>query len=493
MAGDWIKMDVNLHEKPEVIQLSSALSMDRYAVVGRLHRLWSWFDLHSADGRVAGVTACYLDELAGQPGFSQALRQVGWLEERGGGELVVPNFDRHNGQSAKRRAEATERKRKSRGNQEEPEPEAELGLALDTNAKANANSRTPGRAGGAPHAGGAAGATAGVAAVAPVPAGTKADATLEAAASEWEIELVRREAGETEDGAAAGAANGAGVTASPGRKNLAVPFMSHFLCDQSVTREEKRRIDNERERESARGPAPPSGADGSADEPERGPSLSPDLENEKVVQGSGRGAGAGSCPAPGLVAGGGGSAGDVEGRAAPDGRRDGAREGSGGSPGSGAPPGGAGGGRYPAEFEAFWRAYPKKVGKGAAFGAWKEARGRPGREELLARVAEQRRSRQWRQDEGRFIPLPVTWLNERRWEDAAEVEVAAVDEDGGDVRERPRASRRKSPSPSSSPPPQSSSSYSGSSGGAGPGDGFRRRRPEPPLPTREEIEAALRL
>jgi hypothetical protein len=29
-------------------------------------------------------------------------------------------------------------------------------------------------------------------------------------------------------------------------------------------------------------------------------------------------------------------------------------------------------------------------------------------------------SEQWRRDDGRFIPHPATWLNQRRWEDEAE-------------------------------------------------------------------------
>lgn len=87
--------------------------MDRFAVVGRLHRVWSWFDTHSSDGHAKGVTGFFIDELAGHSGFADALRKVDWLIDRSG-SLSVPHFDRHNGQSAKKRAESTERKRKSR-------------------------------------------------------------------------------------------------------------------------------------------------------------------------------------------------------------------------------------------------------------------------------------------------------------------------------------------------------------------------------------------
>lgn len=113
MAGDWIKMEMDLPEKPEVIRMACLLSMDRFAIVGRLHRVWSWWNKHSVDGHAPGVTETFLDELAGCDGFSAALREVDWLQARSG-SLAVPHFDRHNGQSAKTRAQANERKKVSR-------------------------------------------------------------------------------------------------------------------------------------------------------------------------------------------------------------------------------------------------------------------------------------------------------------------------------------------------------------------------------------------
>lgn len=69
-------------------------------------------------------------------------------------------------------------------------------------------------------------------------------------------------------------------------------------------------------------------------------------------------------------------------------------------------------------FEQFWNAYPKKVGRGAA--ERKFASINPD-EDLLATMLDaidaQSRSRQWREEDGRYIPHPSTWLNQRRWED----------------------------------------------------------------------------
>ena len=71
-------------------------------------------------------------------------------------------------------------------------------------------------------------------------------------------------------------------------------------------------------------------------------------------------------------------------------------------------------------FDQFWTAYPKKVGKGAAEKAWKKAfSGIMGFEivSVLESVNHQKKSDQWQKDGGQFIPNPATWLNQKRWLD----------------------------------------------------------------------------
>lgn len=113
MAGDWIKMRAELHTHPKIVRMSSALKADRLRVVGGLHSAWCLFDVHSTDGLLHGYTPETLDDLIGFPGFARAMIAVGWLEEDGE-NLVMPRFDAHNGQSAKRRAQDADRKKKSR-------------------------------------------------------------------------------------------------------------------------------------------------------------------------------------------------------------------------------------------------------------------------------------------------------------------------------------------------------------------------------------------
>jgi len=69
-------------------------------------------------------------------------------------------------------------------------------------------------------------------------------------------------------------------------------------------------------------------------------------------------------------------------------------------------------------FEEFWKLYPKKTGKGAAEKIWMKI---PEPTETLDKIKIalewQKKSDQWGKQDGQFIPLPATYLNQRRWED----------------------------------------------------------------------------
>lgn len=118
MAGDWIKMRTDLFTHPKVVRIASALKADRLRTVGGLMSVWCLFDAHSVDGQLEGYTLSTLDELVGWSGFSAAVQSVGWLEETEQG-LALPDFEHHNGQSAKRRAQDADRKREDRASASE--------------------------------------------------------------------------------------------------------------------------------------------------------------------------------------------------------------------------------------------------------------------------------------------------------------------------------------------------------------------------------------
>lgn len=113
MAGDWIKMRCNLDTDPAVFQIAEALEMDELAVVGRLWKVWAWADQHCADCNAVSVTRNVLDRITSTPGFADAMQKVGWLEGLDGA-LSFPHFDRHNGQTAKKRALTKNRVEKTR-------------------------------------------------------------------------------------------------------------------------------------------------------------------------------------------------------------------------------------------------------------------------------------------------------------------------------------------------------------------------------------------
>lgn len=73
---------------------------------------------------------------------------------------------------------------------------------------------------------------------------------------------------------------------------------------------------------------------------------------------------------------------------------------------------------YPKEFEDFWTEYPRKVAKTTAYRAWQKLN--PPVEEVIAGLRAYKDSDQWTRDNGRYIPHPATWLNQKRWEDEVE-------------------------------------------------------------------------
>lgn len=126
MAGDWIKFEVSTLDKQEVSLLADMLGIDHDAVIGKLLRVWAWADQNvtiesngesNGDSVTVCVTTSFLDRLTFCPGFSKALESVGWLVI-GDRQVVLPNFARHNGKTAKERALAAKRaaKFKDKGN-----------------------------------------------------------------------------------------------------------------------------------------------------------------------------------------------------------------------------------------------------------------------------------------------------------------------------------------------------------------------------------------
>lgn len=133
MAGDWIKMRLNLVTHPKVMRVAEsliengeyrdwsglhwampcvdekaarydALRVTRYVTVGALLRWWGYLNEHLEDDEtIQGLWPDDIDQIAGIPGFSDALESVGWVSFGPEAGLVkAPNFNKYNVQGPNR-------------------------------------------------------------------------------------------------------------------------------------------------------------------------------------------------------------------------------------------------------------------------------------------------------------------------------------------------------------------------------------------------------
>jgi hypothetical protein len=69
-------------------------------------------------------------------------------------------------------------------------------------------------------------------------------------------------------------------------------------------------------------------------------------------------------------------------------------------------------------FEEFWAAYPRKDGKKVARQKWNRLKpDEEMRKKILADIERRKRSPEWLKENGQFIPMPSTYLNQQRWDD----------------------------------------------------------------------------
>lgn len=129
MASSWIKVEVITPDKPEIFQIAEILNIDPDAVLGKLVRIWAWADQQTVDGNAGSVTKGVLDRIAFITGFADALIAVGWLAYDGN-KLVLPNFERHNGESSKKRALTNRRVAAHRKNETQKVTQSALQKAL---------------------------------------------------------------------------------------------------------------------------------------------------------------------------------------------------------------------------------------------------------------------------------------------------------------------------------------------------------------------------
>lgn len=75
----------------------------------------------------------------------------------------------------------------------------------------------------------------------------------------------------------------------------------------------------------------------------------------------------------------------------------------------------------PPGFAEFWKTWPsndRKQAKGKCLDAWKKAHAERDAALILAHVESLKLSQSWRKNGGEFVPAPLVYLNNRRWEGA---------------------------------------------------------------------------
>lgn len=98
-----------------MMQLGAVLKFDRLKALGAAMDWFCWLDEQCSDG-CTRLTPKQVDEVLGIKRMSDALVQVGWAAVGADGLVYVVDFDQHNGESAKSRAQSAKRQERFKSN-----------------------------------------------------------------------------------------------------------------------------------------------------------------------------------------------------------------------------------------------------------------------------------------------------------------------------------------------------------------------------------------
>ena len=116
MAGDWIAVDHELADTPQVLGLIERTGEETATIIGRLVLMWCLADRQTTDGvlRLAGLKSL-ARQCGGTAEFWQAVVDVGWLTVDGGG-VSIPRFKERFTNSARKRMQDAKRMKNKRLN-----------------------------------------------------------------------------------------------------------------------------------------------------------------------------------------------------------------------------------------------------------------------------------------------------------------------------------------------------------------------------------------
>jgi hypothetical protein len=104
----WIKIETHTPDKAEIRQIARLCRCSKAEAFVAFFRVYVWLDEQTETGHVDYFTPADADEIGALPGLGDALEAVRWITFSAAG-AVVANWERHNGQSAKKRCLAAER------------------------------------------------------------------------------------------------------------------------------------------------------------------------------------------------------------------------------------------------------------------------------------------------------------------------------------------------------------------------------------------------
>jgi hypothetical protein len=113
----WIKVRTSLYLDGRMALIGKRCSVHPRYALGAFIAVFSAADQLTDDGFVPGWDAKTVDELAGLPGFAEAMRAIGWLTLTDSG-VTLARFAEHNGESTKARLNNAARQQRHRTRRE---------------------------------------------------------------------------------------------------------------------------------------------------------------------------------------------------------------------------------------------------------------------------------------------------------------------------------------------------------------------------------------
>lgn len=107
--SDWIKINHSLLRSPEVRRLMRELKCNKCTAAGVMLTWLTWFDEQTTDGKSL-LRESELDEEIGFRGGVAAMISIGWAARDEEGLICAVDFDKHCGETAKKRAQDARRK-----------------------------------------------------------------------------------------------------------------------------------------------------------------------------------------------------------------------------------------------------------------------------------------------------------------------------------------------------------------------------------------------